>query len=268
MVHAHADPTGIGGQIVDPIGHRTAQFLDQEVMHPDLFGLAVRAPLPPGVLEVPHQFLLLRVHRDHRLPLGQRMRDARADMGELRVAVRMAVALAGLAVSLEAELLPLEQLADHRVADLVPTGAQFGGQPAKALAGPTQRRHRVAPFTRTDKRQQIVQQRRVRRHQQLASAPMPANATARQPRPAVEFLQASADRADSDPGGTRHGGNAATPGRPRLAGGERSTPALVKQRRQSNKTGIDGGGIDHSNTLRNLHVTGESPSSQSYTNPG
>jgi hypothetical protein len=53
MVHPDTDPTGIGGEIVDPVRHRPAEFLDQEVMHPDLLGPVVRAPLPSGVLEVP-----------------------------------------------------------------------------------------------------------------------------------------------------------------------------------------------------------------------
>src|SRR4051812_21126768 len=70
VVDADADPTGIGGEIVDAIGHRPTEFLDQEVMHADLLGIATRPPLPAGVLEVSDQFLLLGVHRDHRLPLA------------------------------------------------------------------------------------------------------------------------------------------------------------------------------------------------------
>ncbi len=36
-------------------------------MDPDRLGLALRPPLASAVLEVPHELLLLRVHRDHQL---------------------------------------------------------------------------------------------------------------------------------------------------------------------------------------------------------
>jgi len=68
VVHADADPSGIGREIVDAIRHRPAQVLDQEVMHPDLLWLAPRTPRLTGILEVAHKLLLLGIHRDHRLP--------------------------------------------------------------------------------------------------------------------------------------------------------------------------------------------------------
>ena len=94
MVDADADPAGIGGQIVDAVRHRPAQFLDQKIMHPNLFGLALRAPLPAGVLEVSDELLLLRIDRNHRLL----RRPARVvtlciDVAELRVAIGMVAAL-------------------------------------------------------------------------------------------------------------------------------------------------------------------------------
>src|SRR5215210_858068 len=79
--------------------------------------------------------LLLCVHRDHRLLLGQRRGNALADVGELRIAIRVAAALSGLAVGLQAELLLLQQFADNRVADPVATRRQFPRQPPQALAG-------------------------------------------------------------------------------------------------------------------------------------
>src|SRR3954449_6997488 len=113
MVHADADPTGIGGKIVDAIRHCPAQFLDQEIMHPNVLRLALRVPLPAAVPEVADQFLLLRVYRDHRLLLGQRRGNALADVGELRIAIRVAATLPGLAVGLQTELLLLQQFADN-----------------------------------------------------------------------------------------------------------------------------------------------------------
>ena len=107
MVHAHADPSGIGREVIDAVRHRPAQFLDEEVMHPDRFGLALRAPLPAAVLEVSDKLLLLRVDRDHRLTRRQRSARAPIDVFELRVAVRMVVALAGLAIGRQAEIASL-----------------------------------------------------------------------------------------------------------------------------------------------------------------
>jgi hypothetical protein len=57
--------------------------------------------LPPAVLEVSHQFLLLCVHRDHRLFAGQKAFNLAIDIFELRVPIRMAAAFLALPVRLE-----------------------------------------------------------------------------------------------------------------------------------------------------------------------
>src|ERR687883_2018298 len=59
MVNPDADPAGVGGEVRDTIGHRPAEFLDQEVMHAHGLGIPARAPLPAGILEVSDQLLLL-----------------------------------------------------------------------------------------------------------------------------------------------------------------------------------------------------------------
>jgi hypothetical protein len=105
MIHADTDPTGVVGQIVDAIGDRPAQFLDQEVVHPNVLRLTCGTPFPTGVLEVSDEFLLLRIDRDHRFARGQRRGHRVVDVNELRIAVGMAVAFPGLAIGLQAELL-------------------------------------------------------------------------------------------------------------------------------------------------------------------
>ena len=52
-------------------GHGTAEFLDQEVMHPDRLGFALRTPCAAGILEVADKLFLLGIDRDHRLARGQ-----------------------------------------------------------------------------------------------------------------------------------------------------------------------------------------------------
>jgi hypothetical protein len=59
MVDAGADPAEIGGQIIDPIRHRSAKLLDQEIMHPHFVGFALRAPFPAGILEVADKLFFL-----------------------------------------------------------------------------------------------------------------------------------------------------------------------------------------------------------------
>jgi hypothetical protein len=66
-----------------------------------LLRLALGAEFPPVILEVPDQFLLLRVHRNHGMVTRQTPLDLRIQMLELSVTVRVAVPLPGLAVGLQ-----------------------------------------------------------------------------------------------------------------------------------------------------------------------
>ena len=61
MVDTDTHPSGIRGKIIDPIGHRTTEFLDQEVMDPDLFRVTLRAIFAAIVAEVADQFLFLGI---------------------------------------------------------------------------------------------------------------------------------------------------------------------------------------------------------------
>jgi len=165
VVDADVHPAHVGGKIINSVRHGAAEFLDQEVMHAHFLGIALRPPFPAGVLEVADQFFLLRVDADHRLVLYQGGLNRIVDELELGVAVWIVGALAGLAIGLQAELLPLQQFANDRVADLVAELFQFGGQPAQALAGPAQRRHWIAARARLDERVQILKQSGIRRDQ-------------------------------------------------------------------------------------------------------
>ena len=59
MVNPDTDPPEISRQVVDAVGYRAAQFLDQEVMDPDLFRIALQAILTAWVAEIPDLFLFL-----------------------------------------------------------------------------------------------------------------------------------------------------------------------------------------------------------------
>jgi hypothetical protein len=66
MVDADTDPPRIGREVVDPVRHRATQFLDQEVMDPDFFRVALGTIFAPVVAEIPDQFLFLGVDGDCR----------------------------------------------------------------------------------------------------------------------------------------------------------------------------------------------------------
>ena len=73
------------------------------------------------------EFLLLRVHRNHRLVLGQGRLNRVVDEVELGIAAGIVGAFPCLAIGLQAELLLFQQLANDSVADLVAEPLQFGG---------------------------------------------------------------------------------------------------------------------------------------------
>src|SRR6202140_952191 len=95
------------------------------------------------------------------------------------------------------------------MADLVPHRGQFPCQSAQALAGPTQRRHRVAALVRFNQREKIGQQAGVSADQRSATTAGPANPTWSKGFLGREVLQATAYRACRDTRHTRNRGDAA-----------------------------------------------------------
>src|SRR5260370_37608469 len=53
VADAKIDPSGIVRDVVDPIRDCLAEFGDREVMHPDRFGLPLRAQLSPAMSVAP-----------------------------------------------------------------------------------------------------------------------------------------------------------------------------------------------------------------------
>jgi hypothetical protein len=91
MVDTDTHPSGICGKIIDAIGHRSAELLDQKVVHPDLFRAPLRPILAAIVAEVTDQFFLLGVDRDRWLLFGQSVGSTSAwrsstNVGSLTVA--------------------------------------------------------------------------------------------------------------------------------------------------------------------------------------
>src|SRR4029077_2066148 len=101
-VDADVDPALVVGDVVDAIGRDFAEFRDLEVMHANRFGLAFGTQLLAAILEVADQLFLLGVDGDGGRPRRDGYLDRRIDVLELRVAIRMARALAGFPVGLAA----------------------------------------------------------------------------------------------------------------------------------------------------------------------
>ncbi len=189
MVDADTDPAGVGPQVVHPIGDGPPEARQHEVMHADRRGLPLGGPFPPAILEGAHQFLLLGVDRDRRLPSAQAGPDPGVDVLELRVAVGVVRPFDRLPVGLQAVAQLVEQLRHHPMAGAVPLPGQFRGQPADALARPAQGRLRIPARGRLDQRLQVRDQRRILLDRPLAPAARAADPAGRQrPRPARRQL--------------------------------------------------------------------------------
>jgi hypothetical protein len=90
VVDPDLDPTLVVGEVVDPVGDRLAELSVLEVVDADQLGLALRAPLPAGVLEIADELLLLGVDRDRRLLGGDRRLNLPVEVAKLRIAVGVA----------------------------------------------------------------------------------------------------------------------------------------------------------------------------------
>src|ERR1700674_4165331 len=102
VINTHAHPASILAHIVDAIRSDSSQLGNDEVMHPLLFRVPLEPKLSAPVFKVPHQLLLLGIHRDDRLTLLQEASDLLVDMLKLSIAIRMRRAFQGLGVCLQA----------------------------------------------------------------------------------------------------------------------------------------------------------------------
>ena len=171
MVLAHRDPAGVAPHVVDAVRDRLAQVLVREIVDVDPLGLALRLPFPPPVLEGADQLLLLGVHRDHRLAGRQERFDLLVEVAELGIPVGMLAPFQRLGRGLQAVAGVLEQRGHRPIPDPVAPLLQGARQLPGALAGPPQRRHRIAARVRVDQRLQIGQQGRVSLGQRLRPPP-------------------------------------------------------------------------------------------------
>jgi hypothetical protein len=88
--------------VVDPVGNDLALLFVREVVSVHLDWLSLLPPRSPRILVIPDDFLLFRIDRDGRLACPLLRLHAATNVFKLGIAVRVLLALYGLAVRLEA----------------------------------------------------------------------------------------------------------------------------------------------------------------------
>jgi hypothetical protein len=171
VVNAHAHPTRIGGQIINAIGCHFAQGRIDKVMLPDFFRHTLRLPFLAGVLEVAHRLLLFGIHRNHWIARPLKIGHRLGNMTKLGVAILVLPPFSGLARRLQTVVHLAQEAADRALANGMPLSMEFFSQPARAFAGPAQRRHRVPARGRFDQCVEISHQVSLFAGQFLAATP-------------------------------------------------------------------------------------------------
>jgi hypothetical protein len=227
VIDADADIAGVGGDVVDAVRNRLAQFLVDEVMHVDLVGTAFGAIVGTGVFVFADIFLLFGVDRDHRLAGGLKRGGPPVDVLELRVPVGMAAAFQALAVDLAAVARLFKQSRQAAGRDPMPHRGQSRRQFGMALRHPQQGPHGIAERRGFQDGAQIRQQRRVNLGERAAPATGAAN-LARLKFERLKVREAAANCAARQTGRPRHASDAAMARRERLRRGEQAPATLVE----------------------------------------
>src|SRR6266446_6313115 len=161
MINADTDPPSVRRLVIDPVRDPLAQFFILEIIYIDQFRRSLGLPFRTGVLEIPDQLLLLGVHRDHGLIPLLELGHLSVDVFKLGIAVRVRLALARLAVGLQAVVELMEQVSHGPLTDLIAILPELLGQFPGTLAGPPQGRHGIAAGGRVHEQFERGEQSRI-----------------------------------------------------------------------------------------------------------
>lgn len=140
----------IGINVVNAVGNRFAEFFVREVMRID-FQRFTRGAIRLSDIGLPAQcFLLLRIDRDRRASTSLTRANTTGDVFKLGVTIRMIGAFSRLAIPLQRVSQRPKDFGDVRTPNLVALRDKFALQVAQTLAGPAQRRLRVATLSWLD----------------------------------------------------------------------------------------------------------------------
>ena len=237
MTDPHVDPPFVGRLIVDPVRRHLALLLVREVLRLDAPRPTVRLPFLARILVIADHFLLLGVHRDHRLAPPLERADPAVDVLELGIAIGVVLTLLGLAVGLEAVTQIDQQPADGLMAQVMPQLGQRVGQVPRTLAGPEQWGHGITAGGRIDEPLEITEQGPIGCRDRITPTPGTANPgmiRLGRHRGAVvtglEFGDAAADGRMREIGGGGDHRDATAPQGQGLTSGPASPRLLVKER--------------------------------------
>ncbi len=236
VVAPHADPRFVPRHVVDAVRNRLAHGVAGEIMHAHPLRGARGLPFAPGILEIPHQFLLLRVDGDHGLLALHERGGSRVDMLELRVAVRVRGAFAGLLQRVQPKAESVQQPPHRRRTHRPALRGQRACQLCLALARPPQGRHRIPARHRLDQDHQCFGEPRL----DLLDAGSPGTRPTNAPRKRDALRQLPtpiADRLARQTCGRRHDCIAAVPQRRRFRRRPQPAPALIEQRGHHDELG-------------------------------
>jgi len=139
MVHAHADPTEVGAEVVDAGWDGLAELLLDEVLPAARGRMPRGVPLTASLLAVAEACLLLGIAREDWLAAALQGLHPGVEMLAVRVAVRVLASLTGRACSLYAVVRRMAPRAHKRGADPVPLRFELGRALADTLARPAPR---------------------------------------------------------------------------------------------------------------------------------
>jgi len=244
-IDADVDPALVGPDIVNPVGRYFSLSLNFEVVDEHRFGITLGAQLLAAVLKIPDELLFLRIDRNRWLTGRQRSLHCDIDVFELRIAIGMLTALAGLAVGLTAEAQLAQHLADELLAHLKTLDSQRRSNIPLAPAYPAQRRLRIAANRTLNETLERRQQARLTLNCTLASATGPSKALAEIITTGLQLGDAAIDRASRNPRRCRHGRDAAVAQRQCFIRSKQPTSAFVQESDDSLKSDLEGVNVNH-----------------------
>ena len=230
MVSSDIDETPVSRQFVNAVGMRSRDRRVWEIVTVDLWGLAIPSPLLSSISIVSDQFLLLGVHGNDRLGGAHLLGHAGVDVFKLRIAIRMLLAFNRLAITLQAIAHPMQQSPYQSAACGISELGQFQRQPSRALAGPAQRRLRIAARERLDQTLQLFRKVGLMLDTGFAPTSGPANSAAGQNVARRDLTQSDEDRTPRNPCRACHQRDAAVSMRTGFRGGPDAPCMLVETR--------------------------------------
>ena len=180
MVGADVDEARVMREVVDAVRIRAWHRGGGKVMHLHLVRRLRPAPLLPGIRVVAEQFLLLRIHGDHRPSGREGFAHLLVDEPKLGIPVLVIAPLLHLPRGLQAEAHAPQHLGDGFVTDRVALSRQPRGQHACALVRPPQRRRGIAARIQIDQPVESVGQPGIAQLEHRASRPGAPNPARRQ----------------------------------------------------------------------------------------